>query len=260
LDGGGVYKVTGVLKECWRKTARFFRHARRDDAVGVAAKTAFFFLLSLFPLMMLAGWALSYTGRGLDVLQGFVPAALLQVFADIKSPIAGASPVFIVTAVWAASSGVWALMNGVKQAYGERGKPELTVSKGAKDDLWKYVKARGLAVAFTLGFLAVLALTLALLAVNRSLMLLSVAGAIFLLLFALYTLTPGTSAKPRRTAVTSAFVTVAWLIISWGFEFYMRRFARYGALYGAIGAFMGLSVWVFLICIVIILGAELGAL
>ncbi len=256
MDGDRVYTMT--TKKRWSNVARFIRHVRRDDAFGVAAKTAFFFLLSLFPLMMLAGWALSYTGRGLEVLRGFVPEGLLQVFADIKSPIAGASPVFLVTAIWAASSGVWAMMCGVNQAYGERGKPELPVSKGAKADLILYFKARGMAVAFTLGFLTVLALTLAFLAVNRSLMLFSVAGAIFLLLFALYT--HSTSRKPRRTAFTAALATAAWVVISWGFEVYMRHFARYDALYGAIGAFMGLAVWVFLICIAIILCAELGAL
>jgi hypothetical protein len=96
-----------------------------------------------------------------------------------------------------------------------------------------------MAIGFTLGFLAVLVLTLAFLAIDRWVMMFSVAGAIFLLLFALYTLTPGTSAKPMRAMWTALLATGLWVAVSWAFEVYMRYFARYDALYGSIGAFMG---------------------
>jgi membrane protein len=226
-----------------REIIRFFKHIHNDDCAGIAAKTAFYFLLALFPLMMVAGWALSAAERSLSALEGFLPANLLIVFQDFESPVPLSRPVWIVTALWAASSAVWALMRGINHAFGGGKLP--------------FIKARAMAVGFTLGFLAVLALTLAFLAIDRNVMMLAVAAAIFLLLFALYTLTPGKPIKPIRAFVSAVLATAGWVAVSWGFEVYMRYFARYDALYGSIGAFIGIAVWVFMICFVIIIGAEL---
>jgi membrane protein len=226
------------------KVIRFVRHVSEDDSFGIAAKTAFFFLLSLFPLMMTARWALSLADWSLAALDGFLPSDLLRFFEGIESPAPVPTPAWFIGAIWAASSGVWALMRGINHAYGGGKMP--------------FIKARAMAIGFTLCFLAVLTLTLAFLAIDRGIMTLSVAGAIFLLLFALYTLTPGISVKPARAMWTAALATGGWIAVSWGFDIYMRHFARYDALYGSIGAFMGIAVWVYLICLVIVLGAELG--
>jgi membrane protein len=227
-----------------KKMIRFIMHVKRQDSIGIAAKTAFFFLLSIFPLMMVAGWAFSLANWSITAMEGFLPSDLLHISENMDSSAPLSNPVWALTALWAASSGVWALMKGVSHAY--------------SGDKLPFVKARAMAVGFTLGFIAVLSLTLAFLAISRWIMMISVAGAIFLLLFALYNLTPGTSAKPSRALWTAALATGGWIAVSWGFEVYMRYFARYDALYGSIGAFLGIAVWVFLICFVIIIGAELG--
>jgi membrane protein len=227
-----------------KKVVQFIMHVRREDAVGVAAKTAFFFLLSIFPLIMVAGWALSLANWNVSALEGFLPSDLLQLSEGMDNSAPFSNPVWAVGALWAASSGVWALMRGINHAYGGGKLP--------------FIKARAMAIGFTLGFLAVLVLTLAFLAIDRWVMMFSVAGAIFLLLFALYNNTPGISAKPVRAIWTAALATCGWIAVSWGFEVYMRYFARYDALYGSIGAFIGIAIWVFLICFVIIVVAELG--
>ncbi|MCL2002439.1 MAG: YihY/virulence factor BrkB family protein [Oscillospiraceae bacterium] len=227
-----------------KKMFRFVRHISRDDAFGVAAKTAFFFLLSIFPLLLLADRALALADWSLAALEGFLPEDLLNVFADTGTSPPLSNPLWGVGALWAASSGVWALMRGVNHAYGGGKLP--------------FFKARGMAVLFTLGFLTVLALTIAILAANQWILAFSVGGAIFLLLFALYTLTPGASARPARAAWTAALATAGWLGVSRGFELYMRYFSNHNTLYGGIGIFMGIAIWVFLICLDIIICAELG--
>ena len=40
----------------------------------------------------------------------------------------------------------------------------------------------------------------------------------------------------------------------------MRYFSRYTTLYGSVGAFLGLALWLFIISIVIPFGAEVNAL
>jgi membrane protein len=223
------------------RVINFIKQVNRDDVVGTAAKTAFFFLLAIFPLAMLADRVLSYNGWNIGVLEGFLPADLLNLFQNIDSPSL-ANPAWALGALWAASSGMLSLMRGVGQAYSSKKLP--------------FFKARGLALGFTLGFLSLLALTLAMSA--RLMPGFAVGGAVFLLLFALYTLTPGTSARPARAAWTAALAAGGWFLVSRGFEIYMRYFSSHNALYGTIGVFLGISIWVFSISLVVVLGAELG--
>jgi membrane protein len=223
---------------------QFIKQSSRDDVVGTAAKTAFFFLLALFPLALLSDRVLSYTGGDLGVLEGFLPGDLLEIFQGLESPLSLANPAWLLGTLWAASSGMLSLMRGVGQAYNGQKLP--------------FVKARGMALGFTLGFLVLLALTFALLASARRMLGVAVGGAVFLLLFALYTLTPGVSVRPVRAAWTAALAAGAWLLVSRGFEVYMRYFSNHSALYGSIGVFMGIAIWVFLISLVVIIGAELG--
>lgn len=223
----------------------FIKLMIEEDAAGNAAKTAFFFLLALFPLTMLAAVALGYFGMTIAILEGFLPGELIDMFGEVEIISPASSPFAFIGAVWAASAGVWALMQGVSMAYtGKR---------------LSSAKARLLAIAFTLGFVIVLPLTLVMLATLRGYTLAAVAAVIFLLIFSLYSFTPGTSAHPRRAAWTSAAATSGWLAVSFFFAMYLRLFSGFGALYGSLGAFLGVCLWVFCISIVIILGAELGA-
>lgn len=222
----------------------FIKHVLDGDCIGIAAQTAFFFLLSFFPLGMFMGWALSALNISPSVLQGFLPSEMIDIFIGEGRHEPLKNPLTFLGSFWAASTGMWALMQGVNRAYtGKR----LT-------SFW----ARIGALLFTAGFLAVMALTVAILALGKWLTMLAVGAAILLLLFALYTLTPGTSARPRRAFWTAAAATGAWLAVSRGFELYLRLFANYSALYGSLGIVLGLALWIYIICIVIVIGAELG--
>ena len=225
----------------------FVLHVRENDSVGIAAGAAFFFLIALFPLLMMASWILDYFDLSLATLEGFLPAGMIELFetGGMASPKTMWSPVSALLALWSGSAGVWGLMKGVNKAY--TGKPLASVG------------ARLFAVFLTLCFLAVLALTLAFVALDRWGSLLMTGAAIFLLLFALYYFTPGASARPGRALWTAALAAGCWLLVSKGFEIYMGHFANYNVLYGSLGAFLGLALWVFIISAVIILGAELGA-
>ncbi len=60
--------------------------------------------------------------------------------------------------------------------------------------------------------------------------------------------------------VGALVAAIGWTVASWGFEVYMRYFSRYTALYGGVGVFLGLAVWLFISSIVILLGAEVNAI
>jgi len=59
--------------------------------------------------------------------------------------------------------------------------------------------------------------------------------------------------------VGSVFAAVVWLAVSVLFSWYLGNFANYNATYGALGAVVGLMMWMWLSTIVVLVGAELNS-
>jgi membrane protein len=71
---------------------------------------------------------------------------------------------------------------------------------------------------------------------------------------------PTEAARRRRLVTTGALVTVGgWVLATLGFSFYVTNFASYGALYGAFSAAIVLLLWLYLLAIAFLYGAELDA-
>ena len=66
-------------------------------------------------------------------------------------------------------------------------------------------------------------------------------------------------AKWRWLSVGSVFAALAWLAVSSLFSWYLGNFANYNATYGALGAVVGLMMWMWLSTIVVLVGAELNS-
>jgi membrane protein len=66
-------------------------------------------------------------------------------------------------------------------------------------------------------------------------------------------------AKWRWLSVGSVFAAVSWLAVSVLFSWYLGNFANYNATYGALGAVVGLMMWMWLSTIVVLVGAELNS-
>jgi membrane protein len=66
-------------------------------------------------------------------------------------------------------------------------------------------------------------------------------------------------AKWRWISVGSVAAVLAWLAVSSLFSWYLGNIANYNATYGALGAVIGLMMWMWLSTIVILVGAELNS-
>ena len=66
-------------------------------------------------------------------------------------------------------------------------------------------------------------------------------------------------AKWRWISVGSVFAALAWMLVSFLFSWYLGNFANYNATYGALGAVVGLMMWMWLSTIVVLVGAELNS-
>jgi membrane protein len=57
----------------------------------------------------------------------------------------------------------------------------------------------------------------------------------------------------------SVLAVLAWIAASFGFSYYVRNFASYGAIYGSLGAVIVLLLYLFISAAVLLFGAEVNA-
>ncbi len=58
----------------------------------------------------------------------------------------------------------------------------------------------------------------------------------------------------------SVFATIVWFAVTVGFRYYLQHFGDFGTIYGSLGAGMALLVWMYMISLVVLVGAEFNAL
>lgn len=57
----------------------------------------------------------------------------------------------------------------------------------------------------------------------------------------------------------TVFTSVCWVLVSSLFSFYMNHFSKYSLIYGSIGAFIMLMLWIYMSCLILLLGAVVNA-
>jgi membrane protein len=263
----------------WRDVLVRVRHEVVDDHLSLlAAGIAFYFLLSIFPglIATVSLWGL-FTDpleieRQIRELLAILPGDAARLIGEQLHEIAetegtglGLSAlVSLLVALWSASQGSRALIAGVNIAYDER-------------ERRRALHLRGLALLFTLGAMAFLAISLTLIAalpavlarlplepVARRLAVgLSWALLLALLLGALAaTYRYGPSRRPARwqwVSVGSLVAAALWLLASAAFSWYAARFGSYNETYGALAGGVVLLLWLQITAYVVLLGAEINA-
>ena len=63
----------------------------------------------------------------------------------------------------------------------------------------------------------------------------------------------------RASLPGAALATVLWFASTLSFGFYVTRFANYGRVYGSLGAAIALMVWLYIIALTVLIGAEFNA-
>lgn len=261
-------KISNITqKHRWlRGTLLFIRRFFEDDIVGIASETAFYLLLSLFPLIIIISSTLSrYSARvETDLLALLLPGSVAQFLSEIliDNPIFSDLPLIPVTiTLWSASQGIWALMKGICRAY---------TGKNPEKAFFK----RFIAPLFVIVFIAVIAFGITVWIVGQSLLskVDGILSAIIMIIkyaivflgllvfvLAIYVYTPGYDIKIRQMLPGAMAASAAWIVANIAFEFYLRNFSNYSVLYGSFGTFLGLVIWLFITSLIILIGAEINS-
>lgn len=250
---------------------------KKVDLGGMGAQLAYFFLLSFFPLIIFLVTLLPY----LNLKQEQIFEFLANIFPDqvfsmvekillevLRNQNSGLLSIGILGTIWSASRGVDALMKTINKAYDVEGKA------GIINRLWSLVFTIALVVVILLALVfpvfgqQIGKLIFSYLGVERSLETIwtyvrwvTPPLLIFLILWLMYWIVPNTSPRLNfRTVLPGAiFATLGWLLLTYGFSYYINNFGNFGATYGSIGGVIILMLWLYFTGMILIFGGLLNA-
>lgn len=282
IRGGHMPSLTVRSRE-WlalgRRAVRLtYRGVQRKHTSQLAAGLSYYFILSLFPMLIAFAATLALVplphlfDQILQLMGKFVPpdsmGLVRGVLRDVISPHGGSIlSVGIVLTVWAASGGVAALIEAVNVAYD-------------LPDKRSFVRKRMLAIALMLvvGALAVLALALMVVGPGFGKWLAGKAGlgAIFVTVWPylrwllsiacavlsielIYMWAPSVRRAFRSTLPGAVIALLTWLVLSSGLGLYLRNFGKLNKTYGTLAAAVALMLWLYWTAFAILVGAQFNA-
>ena len=251
---------------------------RTVDMVGMAAQLAFFFLLSFFPLVIFLVTLLPYLNlkqeQIFEFLKGITPPDVYILVEDILREVlsnynGGLLSIGILGTIWSASRGVNALTRTLNRAY------DVESKSGVKNRLWSLL--------FTIALVGAVIIALIFPVFGQQIgnLLFSYIGLegtsvetfwtfilwstplllIFSVLWIMYWVIPNISHRLKYIKVTPGAIiaTLGWLILTYGFSFYIQNFGNFGMTYGSIGGVIILMLWLYFLGMVIIFGGLVNA-
>jgi membrane protein len=263
----------------WRDiVVRTYHDTHNDRLLSVAAGVTFYSLVALFPALAagVSSYALfadvATVGRHLSVVADIVPPGTLDLLGEEIRRIAAKSEgrltlgfIFgLLVALWSANAGMKAIFEALNIIYDEEEKRGI-------------IRLNLVSLAFTICAIAGVGLALGLVVVMP--LVLAAFGltaadipaishlrwpvmfpTIIIAISVLYRYGPSRRRpKWRWIGVGSIFAALMWLAVSSLFSWYLGNFANYNATYGALGAVVGLMMWIWLSTIVLLVGAALNS-
>jgi membrane protein len=266
----------------WAGWHRVLRRTARElvsDRISlVAAGCAFYGTLALFPAisMLVSIYGLAFdpvtVEPHLTVLSNLLPPAAFQLIAErvhelVRRPqmtLTVSLTVSTVISMWSAATGTKSILSALNLAYEER---EQRSFLRFQLTAFAMTLVALLGAALGLGLMVGLPPVLDFIGVGQyTAMMVQVASILLLLAFVVASLSllyrfGASRAAPRWQWVApgALLATVFWLILSWLFSYYVGHLSSYDAMYGSIGAVVGVMMWFYVTVYVVLLGAELNA-
>jgi membrane protein len=267
------------LKAAATLSIQILRNVERKHVWLLAAGLAYYFMMSLFPALVLIAAVASYIPleegmQGVTTFLGYVippQAASLfdQFLSSLRTHRAGLLSFGIIVLLWLSSKSVKGIMAGLDMVYEVRTPRRVWTNR---------VLAFGLTFAVGILLLLGVGLTLAapvleallrravpeqslLFRVWPYLQWLPAGFFIFTAIELLYLLGPNVPARQRVTVPGALAVAVTWLVLSKGLGFYFQSFgeAKLVSLYEVLATPIAIMIWLYWSAFAILVGAQINA-
>ena len=253
---------------------------KEDEVFGRAAQLSYYFLLALFPLLLVLINLLGYMAqRGTEFrnqlityLAAVMPSSAVSLVHTTLDEISAASgsgklSLGLLAALWAASNGMGAISQTLNTAYNVR-----------ETRSWWLVRLISVSLTISLSVLIISALAIVLYGGSIGEVVATrygfgnlfttvwrilqwpIALAFVLATFNLiYNFAPNLTSSQRKWFTPGALVGVGmWLLISFAFRVYLHFFNSYSVTYGSLGALIVVMLWFYLTGVAILIGGEVN--
>ena len=255
----------------------------KNDFYGMAAEMGFMMVIGIFPfmlfLMAVFGWMgnKSYIDPILLALSNIMPEQAMNLILTVLSEVMIfqkgdiMAVIGVIVTIVLSTNGVAVVLKGLNRAY-------------KVEETRNFVYTRILSFVMVIVNTLVLFLSINLIVFGKvfikfavehfhmshqiAIMLLTMRWpvaflALYLMAFLSYYILPdlrGNEAFKRASALPgSLFFCTFWLVGSWGFSVYVNNLGTYNLVYGIIGAFIVLMVWLYYTSILILIGGEINS-
>jgi membrane protein len=257
---------------------RVVKEVREDDCLGGASQLAYYLLFAVFPFALFLTALLGYLPipnlmeRLLAALATLLPGDMVTLLqAHVRQLVTeqkgGLLSFGILTALWASSSAVVAIIDALNRAYDvQEGRP--------------WWKVRGVALLLTIGLSLFIVLAMVLLIFGPQLgdwlaslvglgkvfeLLWNIlrwpvsAGMLAVAIAVVYYYAPDVEQEWKWITPGAVFAVLATIVVSLGFSLYVSRFGSYNKTYGSIGAVIVFLTWLYLTGLCLLVGGEINA-
>ena len=255
----------------------------KNDLFGMSAEMGFMLVVGIFPfmlfLMAVFGWMgnQSYMDPMLRVLANIMPRQVMGLLETVltQTMIFGHGKLMaiigILTSVFLSMNAIAVILKGLNRAY----KVEETRS-------FLYTRVLSLLMLFV--NILVLFLTINIIIFGKLIVMFLVNNfnlpastavliltlrwpvaflALYFLAFLSYYILPDLKGKEsfkRKSAIPGTiFFTTFWLLGSWGFSLYVNNLSTYNIVFGTVGAFFILMMWLYYTSIALLIGGEINS-
>ena len=255
----------------------------KNDFFGMAAEMGFMLVVGIFPfmlfLMAVFGWLgnKSYMDPVLKVLSTITPNQTMDLLKSVlnQTMIFGHGKLMAVigicTSLFLSLNGVAVILKGLNRAY-------------KVEETRNFVYTRILSLLMVFVNVLILFLTINIIIFGKIIVMFFVNNfelsetvaytiltlrwpvaflALYVLAFLSYYILPdlkGNDKFKRKSALPGTiFFTTFWLIGSWGFSVYVNNLSTYNIVFGTIGAFFILMIWLYYTSILLLIGGEINS-
>ena len=273
---------TDVTKPSWKYIAKkTLREFTKDQCPDLAAALTYYSVLSIFPALLalvsllgIFGDAQKTTSALIDIVQGIAPGQTVDTIRPVVEELAGSSSagltlvLGLLTALWSASGYVGAFGRALNRVYEvDEGRP--------------FLKLRGTMLGVTVVNLLIVVVLAAMLVLSGPVAesvgdIIGLGGAflavwniakwpvmlvlVIVAIAVLYYATPNVEQpKFRWMSMGSAIALVVFLLASLAFGLYVANFSSYNKTYGAIGGVIVALLWLWILNMSLLFGAEFDA-
>lgn len=250
---------------------------KEENVTLLASALAYYFLLSVFPLMIVALAIIPYfnisAGDVMQFMSSIIPGELTSIFEEnivmlVEQPQGGLLTIGIIGALWSASNGINAFIKASNEAYNVEETRSFIVVR-----LIAFGLTIGMILAFVIAillpvfgntiiefFMSFLGMTTEMGFLFQILRYVVSIIVITALLICLYHFAPNKKIPFKHVLPGALTASILWQIISFGFSIYISNFGNYSATYGSLGGIIILMIWFFLTGIILITGAIINVI